>query len=136
MLAAGVVLGISTLSGEYGLPASVIEPSSPSPAALGTPSASAFESESRDVQHDPEARVYEPFIECSTDYADGPGSNLDRQNMIGPENSVIVSPEVMKAMGRPDAEIQAQAARWNELSPEEREEQLCRAAKQNAVIGQ
>lgn len=56
--------------------------------------------------------------------------------MIGPENSVIVSPEVMKAMGRPDAEIQAQAARWNELSPEEREEQLCRAAKQNAVIGQ
>ncbi|MCW2134665.1 hypothetical protein [Arthrobacter sp. VKM Ac-2550] len=56
--------------------------------------------------------------------------------MIGPENSVIVSPEEMKAMGRPEAEIQAQAARWNELSPEEREEQLCRAAQQNAVIGQ
>jgi hypothetical protein len=56
--------------------------------------------------------------------------------MIGPENSVLVSPEEMKAMGRPEAEIQAQTARWNELSPEEREEQLCRAAQQNTVIGQ
>ena len=137
LLAAGVVLGVSTLPGEQGLTASVAEaPSSPSPAVLGTPSPSAFEPEYRDVADDPESRVYGPFIECSADYADGPGAELDRKNMIGPENSVMVSPEEMKAMGRPEAEIQAQAAKWKELSPDEREEQLCRAAQQNTVIGQ
>lgn len=122
LLAAGLVLGISTLPGEQVLTASVVETPSPSPAVLGTPS--------------PESRVYEPFIECSAVYADGSGAELDRQNMIGPENSVMVSPEEMKALGRPEAEILAQTAKWNELSPDEREEQLCRAAQQNAVIGQ
>ena len=136
LLAAGLVLGISTLPGKHGLPASVTEAASPSPGVLGAPSPPAFESEVRDVKNDSEARVYEPFIKCSEDYADGPGADLDRQNMIGPENSVIVSPEEMKALGRPEAEIHAQRARWNELSPEEREEQLCRAAQQNKVIGQ
>ena len=136
LLAAGLVLGISTLPGEQGLTASVGVAAPPSPAVLGTPSAPALEPEYRDVTDDPEATVYEPFIECSADYADGPGAELDRKNMIGPENSVMVSPEEMKAMGRPEAEIHAQRARWNALSPEEREEQLCRAAQQNAVIGQ
>ncbi|WP_139005830.1 hypothetical protein [Arthrobacter crystallopoietes] len=136
LLAAGLVLGISTLPGEQSLTASVAGDTSPSPEVLGTPSSPAFEPEPRDVTVDPEAKVHESFIECSADYADGPGTDLDKKNMIGPENSVMVSPEEMKALGRPEAEIQAQTARWDELSPEEREEQLCRAAQQNAVIGQ
>jgi hypothetical protein len=78
--------------------------------------------------------AYEPFIECSADYVSGPGAELDRKNMISAENSVLISPEEMKSLGFPEAQVQAQTAKWNELSPEEREEQLCRAAQQNAVV--
>lgn len=80
--------------------------------------------------------MYEPFTECSADYADGPGGDLDRKNMIGPENGLMVTPEEMRAMGMPEAAIRSQAAAWQALSPEEREEQLCRAAQQNRVLGQ
>ncbi|WP_205754546.1 hypothetical protein [Arthrobacter sp. CAU 1506] len=85
---------------------------------------------------DPGTKVYEPFTECSADYAEGPGGDLDRKNMIGPENSLMVTPEEMKAMGMPEAAIRSQAAAWQALSPEEREEQLCRAAHQDRVLGQ
>jgi hypothetical protein len=104
-LAAGLVLGISTLPG-------------------------------RTWADEEQPGAYEPFIECSADYADGPGAELDRNNMIGAENSVIISPDEMKAMGFPEAQIRAQTAEWNKLSPEEREEQLCRAAQQNSVVDQ
>lgn len=54
--------------------------------------------------------------------------------MIGPGNSVVVSPAEMRSMGRPAAEVEAQSQGWNELTPEERSEQLCRAAQQKAVV--
>ncbi len=85
------------------------------------------------IEDDPETAVYEPFVACSAEYANGPGADLDRSNMMGPENSVMVSPEQLRAMGYSAAEIGSQTRAWNELSPESREEQLCRAAQQNAV---
>ena len=36
-------------------------------------------------------------------------------------------------MGLPESEVTAQAHAWDELSPEMREEQLCRAAQQDDV---
>lgn len=82
---------------------------------------------------DPATAVYEPFIACSADYPNGPGAALDRSNLIGPENSVMVSPEQLRAMGLPESEVTAQAHAWNDVSPEMREEQLCRAAQQDDV---
>lgn len=87
-----------------------------------------------ELKDDPETKLYEPFAGCSADYVNGPGAALDRKNIIGPENSVMISPDEMKSMGWSEAEIQAQTQAWNKLSREEREEQLCRAAQQNAVI--
>ena len=88
---------------------------------------------SSELKDDPATAVYEPFIACSADYASGPGAALDRSDQIGPENSVMVSPEQLRAMGLPDSEVTAQAHAWDELSPEMREEQLCRAAQQDDV---
>jgi len=56
--------------------------------------------------------------------------------MIGPENSVMMTPEEMEALGMPEAAVRSQTAAWQALSPEEREEQLCRAAQQGRVIEQ
>ena len=90
--------------------------------------------ESPALKDDPQTAVYEPFVGCSADYVDAPGAALDRSGMLGPGNSVVVSPAEMRSMGRPAAEIEAQSQVWNELTPEERSEQLCRAAQQNAVV--
>ena len=76
------------------------------------------------------------FAACSPDYADGSGAQLDQRNMIDPENSVVVSPAEMRAMGMPESEIRTQTEAWNKLSPEEQQEQLCRAAQQGTAIGQ
>ncbi|MFJ2660917.1 hypothetical protein [Arthrobacter koreensis] len=80
---------------------------------------------------DPATAVYESFIDCSADYASGPSAVLDRSDQIGPENSVMVPPEQLRAMGLPESEVTAQEHVWNDLSPETREEQLCRAAQQD-----
>jgi hypothetical protein len=72
-------------------------------------------------------------MECSADYAGGPGGELDKKNMIGPENSVLVTPQEMKALGMSEAAIRSQTAAWRNLSPIERDEQLCRAAQQGSV---
>ena len=79
----------------------------------------------------PATAVYEPFIDCSAEYHNGPGAALDPSELIGPENSVMVSPEQLRAMGLPESEVTAQEHAWNDLSPEMREEQLCRAAQQD-----
>jgi hypothetical protein len=76
------------------------------------------------------------FAACSPDYANGPGADLDKRNMIGAENSIVVSPAEMRAMGMPESEIRTQTEAWNKLSPEEQQEQLCRAAQQGTAIGQ
>lgn len=89
---------------------------------------------SSELKDDPATAVYEPFIACSADYPSGPGAALDRSNLIGPGNSVMVSPELLRAMGLPESEVTAQAHTWHELSPEMREEQLCRASQGNAAV--
>jgi hypothetical protein len=76
------------------------------------------------------------FAACSPNYADGPGADLDKRNMIGPENSVVVSPAEMRAMGMSEISISAQTKSWDKLSPEEQQEQLCRAAQQRAATNQ
>ena len=69
----------------------------------------------------------------AADYPNSPNAALDRSDQIGPENSVMVSPEQLRAMGLPESDITAQTHAWNDLSPEMREEQLCRAAQQDDV---
>ena len=130
----GFALGIGTLSapGADELAAA----SGPNPPAAELAALSASDTGFPEAIDDPGTAVYEPFVACSADYANGPGADLDRRNLMGPENSVMVSPEQMRAMGRPAVEIEAQTRAWNELSPESREEQLCRAAQQNAVIAE
>lgn len=136
LLVAGFALGFSTFTGA--------QPTSPSvagaPADLPLPTQAAGSAgPAPDVQFpvdDPGTKKYEPFTRCSADYAGGPGGDLDRKNMIAPENSVIATPEEMKALGMPEAAIRSQTAAWQALSPEEREEQLCRAAQQGRVIEQ
>ncbi|MEV7648355.1 hypothetical protein [Arthrobacter sp. NPDC089319] len=56
--------------------------------------------------------------------------------MIGAENSIVVSPAEMRAIGMPESAIRTQTEVWNKLSPEEQREQLCRAAQQGTAIGQ
>ncbi|UPO76366.1 hypothetical protein [Arthrobacter sp. Helios] len=133
-IAGGFALGIGTLS------APVIDDfaaeSGPESSTVDLAVSPASDAGFPGIEDDPETAVYEPFVACSAEYAHGPGADLDRRNLMGPENSVMVSPEQMRAMGRPAAEIEAQTRAWNELSPESREEQLCRAAQQNAVIAE
>ena len=86
---------------------------------------------SSDLTGHPATAVYEPFVDCSAEYPNGPGAVLDQSNLIGPENSVMVSPEQLRAMGLPQSEVTAQENAWNDLSPEMREEQLCRADQQD-----
>jgi hypothetical protein len=76
------------------------------------------------------------FAACSPSYADGPDADLDQRNMIGPENSVVVSPAEMRARGMSETMIRAQTETWNKLSPEEQQEQLCRAAEQAGATNQ
>ncbi len=136
LIVAGFALGFSTFTGA--------QPPGPSvaaaPADLPLPAQDAGSpSPATNVQFpvdNPGTKEYEPFTECSADYAGGPGGDLDRKNMIGPENSVMMTPEEMKALGMPEAAVQSQTAAWQALSPEEREEQLCRAAQQGRVIEQ
>lgn len=124
----GVVLGIGTT------PLSAPGESAAETATVAmAPIASMGSSE---LKYDPATAVYEPFIACSADYASGPGAALDRSDQIGPENSVMVSPEQLRAMGLPESEVTAQAHAWHELSPEMREEQLCRASQENAAVGE
>ena len=129
----GFALGIGTLP-THGLDESEAEIMRSSSAADEFVPSPASATEFRELKDDPQTAVYEPFIGCSAEYVNRPGAALDRSNMIGPENSVMVSPAEMKSMGRPGAEVGAQAQGRNELSQEERGEQLCRAAQQNAVI--
>ena len=130
----GFALGIGTLSapGADESAAASGPDSSTTDLAVSPASGTGFP----EVKDDPETAVYEPFVACSAEYAHGPGADLDRSNMIGPENSVMVSPEQLRARGYSAAEIESQARAWNELSPESREEQLCRAAQQNAAIAE
>ncbi|MBD8042636.1 hypothetical protein H9638_02300 [Arthrobacter sp. Sa2BUA2] len=130
----GFALGIGTLSGLESDEFTAESISGASDAELAVMPGSA--TEFPEVIDDPETAVYEPFMACSADYANGPGAALDQRNLMGPENSVLVSPEQMRAMGRSAAEIESQTRAWNELSPESREEQLCRAAQQNAAIAE
>ena len=124
-ISGGVVLGIGTM------PLSAPGESAAETARVAmAPKASTGSSELKD---DPATAVYEPFIACSADYASGPGAALDRSDQIGPENSVMVSPEQLTAMGLPESEVTSQEHAWNDLSPEMREEQLCRAAQQDDV---
>jgi hypothetical protein len=134
LLVAGFALGLSTLSSgqsptpssagvsaELPLPALDVEAPGPAP----------------DVQFpvdDPSTKVHEPFMECSAEYAEGAGGDLDKKSMIGPENNVMVTPEEMKALGMPETAIRSQKTAWQNLSLEEREEQLCRAAQQGSVL--
>ncbi|WP_191807028.1 hypothetical protein [Arthrobacter gallicola] len=130
----GFALGIGTMTASGGddtAPATSPDPSVAALAAL-PPSATGFP----ELGDDPATAVYEPFAACSADYANGPGAELDRNNMIGPENSVLLSPEEMMSRGYSAAQIDSQSRAWNKLSPEEREEQLCRAAQQNAAIAE
>ncbi|WP_229960445.1 hypothetical protein [Arthrobacter sp. zg-Y750] len=129
----GFALGIGTLPA-HGLDESETESTTSSSAANELVPSPASATGFRGLKDDPKTAVYEPFIGCSAEYVNGPGAALDRSSMIGPENSVMVSPAEMSSMGRPGAEVEAQAQAWNELSQEERGEQLCRAAQQNAVI--
>lgn len=125
-IVAGFALGIGTL------PERTVDDSAKQPnAALSIVDTVAFASsaESAQLKDDPATAVYEPFISCSDGYATGPGADLDQNSMIGPENSVMVSPAQMRAIGLPESEILAQTQVWNELSAEERGEQLCRAAQ-------
>lgn len=73
------------------------------------------------------------FAACSPDYATGPGADLDKRTMIGAENSVVVSPAEMRDMGMPESMIRAQTESWKKLSPQEQQEQLCRAAQQDEI---
>lgn len=132
-IAGSFALGISTLPAP-GLDGS--EAGSNTSSTAGGELVPALDSapEFLEPREDPDTPLSEPFIGCSAEYVNGPGPALDRSNMIGPENSVMVSPAQMKSMGRPQAEVEAQAQAWNALSPEERDEQLCRATQQNADI--
>ncbi|MBF4995299.1 hypothetical protein ITX31_14420 [Arthrobacter gandavensis] len=120
----GFVLGIGTLPAS-GPDGSAVESGQELAAALPA---------SVPVADDPATAVYEPFVTCSADYADGPGADLDRGYLIGPDNSVMVSPEQLIAMGLPAADVEAQARAWDGLSPEQRQEQLCRAAQQTPDV--
>ncbi|MHA7261571.1 hypothetical protein ACX80W_00055 [Arthrobacter sp. TMN-37] len=132
VLSAGVGIGISTLPEAQGFNGPGVGAESPSSAAHSIASASGLKPSHQEV--DPGSRVHQPFTECSADYAAGPGADLDRNNMIGPENSVMLPPGQMEAMGLPEAAVEQQTKKWNELAQDEREEQLCRANQQNAVV--
>ncbi|MCC3282694.1 hypothetical protein [Arthrobacter caoxuetaonis] len=128
----GFALGIATM------PASELDEPAAQP-RLGTAAAelaalSGSAMEPSGLTDDPTTAVYEPFIACSADYPNGPGAALDRSNLIGPENSVMASPEQLRAMGLPESEVTAQAHTWQELNPEVRAEQLCRATYENAAV--
>ncbi|MEB7503318.1 hypothetical protein [Arthrobacter koreensis] len=123
----GFALGIGTMP-ESGPDGSAVESGQGAPAA--------FSASSSVPADDPATPVYEPFIACSADYLDGKGADLDRSYLIGPENSAMVSPEQLVAMGIPAVDVELQARAWDELSPEERDEQLCRAAQQEAAIAE
>ncbi|GAA1353940.1 hypothetical protein GCM10009636_19060 [Arthrobacter koreensis] len=119
-LVGGFVLGIGTMpASDQSVVHSVRQATAAVPASA--PSA---------VADDPATAVYEPFVACSADYVDGPGADLDRSNLIGPENSAMVSPEQLIAMGIPAADVGLQARAWEELSPDQRDEQLCRGAQE------
>jgi hypothetical protein len=121
LLTAGMVVGAGSLFSESSIEPAASAPSLPvteptSPTVGGT-----------------DGEVNAGFAACSPDYANGPGADLDKRNMIGAENSVVVSPAEMRAMGMPESTIRTQTESWNKLSPQEQQEQLCRAAQQGAI---
>lgn len=121
LLTAGMVVGAASLFGE-----SSIEPTASAPSLPVTEPASPAAARTN-------GEMNAGFAACSPDYANGPGADLDQRNMIGPENSVVVSPAEMRAMGMPESMIRTQTASWNNLSSQEQQEQLCRAAQQDAI---